>query len=66
MSTNTSHAVHLNLEVYQTLFLYKYYKNFINITQTVSLGDNGSIQITTFDSWSMSSRRKSTASSGGG
>ena len=24
-STNTSHAVHLNLEVYQTLLIYKYY-----------------------------------------
>ena len=65
MSIITSHAVHIHLEVYQTIFLYKYYKNIIYITQTDSLGDNVFIQITTFDSWSMSSRRKSTASSGG-
>ena len=65
MSTDTSDAVHINLEVYQTIFLYKSYKNIIFITQTDSLGDNLSIQITTFDSLSMSSRRKSTASSGG-
>ena len=30
MSINTSHAVHLNLEVKQTIFLLKYYKNIIS------------------------------------